>query len=281
MYLAYIDESGDPGRNSPTRHFILSALVIPATDWQACFDRHHQMRRYLKASYNYPVRAELHAASLVDTRYGDGNVRRLKGRRTRMLLYRDVMRAIPQIFPTARIFSVHVNKDAAETTPFGRDNYLQLAWNYLITRYHNFLAQDCGGAPGLIVADNTANATVRALLRKMRIYNPVPSHYDPKGYYNVPVRTIIEDPVFRRSEHSYFVQMADMIAHSLYRKLYPKGSYRRYNLHRFYNYLNPITLKSVSKKGSAEHGRRVDSMTKRKPALQRALCAAAPAIRAG
>jgi hypothetical protein len=233
MYLMYVDESGDPGRHSPVRHFILSVLIVPAIDWQESFERHHQMRRYLKATYGYPVRAELHAASLVDPRRGGSSVRRLRGRRTRMLLYQDVMRSIPQIFPTAKTFSVYIDKDAAETSSFQRNNYLELAWNYLITRYHNFLTWDCDRAPGLVFADDTANATVRALLRKMRVYNPVPSYFDPRGYHNVPVRTVIEDPVFRRSEHSYFVQMADMIAHSLYRKLNVRGSYRRYNLHRF------------------------------------------------
>ena len=108
--------------------------------------------------------------------------------------------------------------------------------------------------PGLVFADDTANATVRALLRKMRVHNPVPSHFDPKGYYNLPVRTIIEDPVFRRSQHSYFVQMVDMITHSLYRKLYVKGSYRRYSLHFFYDYLDPIILKSVTKKDPLNMG---------------------------
>jgi hypothetical protein len=196
----------------------------------------------------------LHAASLVDTRYGGGEVRRLGGRSTRMLLYRDVLRAIPQVFPTAKTFSIYVDKVAANSSSLKKDNYLELAWNYLATRYHTFLAKDCGGAPGLVFADDTASATVRALLRKLRVFNPVPSHFDPKGYYNLPVRTIIEDPVFRRSEHSYFVQMADMIAHSLYRKLYVKGSYRRYSLQFFFDYLDGITLKSVTKKDPLNMG---------------------------
>jgi hypothetical protein len=246
MHIMYVDESGDPGFKGHARHFILSALVVPATDWRESFDRHHQMRRYLNATYGYPVRAELHAAALVDTRYGGTYVRRLGGRRTRMRLYQDVMRNIPQIFPTAKTLSVYIDKDAAQTTSYQRDNYLELAWRYLITRFHNFLTWNCQGQPGLVFSDDMAPATVQALLRKMRVYNPVPSRYGP--YYNVPVRTIIEDPVFRNSEHSYFVQMADMIAHSLYRKIAVKGSYRRYNLHAFYDYLEPIALKEVSNK---------------------------------
>ena len=157
-----------------------------------------------------------------------------------MKLYRDVMRAIPQVFPSARTFSIFVDKRAAETSSYRRENYLELAWKYLVTRYHNHLTPDCSRSPGLVFADDMAPVVVRAVLRKMRVYNPVPSHYDPSGYYNMPVRTVIEDPVFRRSKHSYFVQIADMITHSLYRKLYPKGSYRRYGLQTFYDYLEPI-----------------------------------------
>ena len=73
MYLMYVDESGDPGATSPVRHFILSCLIIPAVDWQESFERHHQMRRHLKTTYGFPVRAELHGASLVDIRYGGRN----------------------------------------------------------------------------------------------------------------------------------------------------------------------------------------------------------------
>jgi hypothetical protein len=247
MYLMYVDESGDPGRTSPVRHFVLSALVIAACDWRESFDRHHQMRRYLKDTYGYPVRAELRAAALIDTRRGGSEVRRLKGRRARMQLYRDVMERIPAVFPTAKTFSVYVDKDGLETSGYARENCLTLAWEYLVTRYHNHLMHDRDGAPGLVVADHAADATVRALLRKMRVYNPVPSrfHSAPR---NLAVRTIIEDPVFRRSEHSYFVQMADMIAHSVYRKLYVKGSLRQYNVHRYYDYLDDIILKSVTRK---------------------------------
>ena len=254
MYLIYVDESGDPGRRSPARHFILSALVLPAVDWQASFERHHAMRRYLKSKHGYPVRAELKGASLVDTRRGNGHVRQLGGRRTRLLLYQDVMQAMPSIFCTGRTYSVYIDKDAAETSPYARDNYLELAWNRLVTRFHTYLMKECGGGPGIIFADETADATVRTLVRKMRVYNPVPSRYDPEGYYNLPVRSIIEDPVFRRSDHSYFVQMADMIAHALYRKLYVKGSLRQYNIHRFYEYLDPIILKAVTKKDPPSMG---------------------------
>ena len=39
MYLLYVDETGDSGiRNSPTRYFALSGLVIHELRWWTCLD---------------------------------------------------------------------------------------------------------------------------------------------------------------------------------------------------------------------------------------------------
>jgi hypothetical protein len=248
MYLLYADESGDPGAEGFSAHYILSALVIPAVDWSISFDRYLTLRRHLKATYGLPVRSELHAAGFVDTRVASVAIRNLGGRRSRMRVFQDVMQSLPTVLPSAKVFSVFVDKQAANASPLARSNYLQLAWNYLLNRYHTLLTRDCASAPGILIADNTANATVTALLRRMRVYNPLASHFLARGFYNAPVRTIIEDPVSRQSQHSYFVQIADMIAHSLYRRLYPKGSYRQYNLQTFYDYLDPILHKAVTSK---------------------------------
>jgi hypothetical protein len=254
MRIMYVDESGDPGRRSHVRHFILSCLILPASDWKDCFERHHQLRRHLKATYGFPVRAELHAAALVDPRYGDADTRALATRKRRMALYQDVMRAVPSVFPTARTFSVFVDKDAAEGTVFQRENYLTIAWNYLINRYHTYLSKECESQPGIVISDDSAEATIRALLRRMRVYNTLPSRYDPRGFYNVPVQTVIEDPFFRKSKHSYFVQIADLIAHSLYRKLRVKGSFRRYNLQSYFDYLSPIVHTAATGKDPLNMG---------------------------
>ncbi len=75
-------------------------------------------------------------------------------------------------------------------------------------------------------------------------YNPVPSHYG--GAHNVPTVNIIEDPFFRDSKHSYFIQAVDTITHVLYRKEYPKGSLKKYNVHKYFNLLESILLREAS-----------------------------------
>lgn len=246
MYMIYVDESGNPGCSGTSQYFILSGLILSSSDWNDCFARIRDLRRYLKEEYHFPIRAELHAAALVDTRIGGRYERALGGRKTRMCLYEDVMRLMPGIFPNGKTFSVHIDKNAANQSGFKRSNYLSLAWDFLLNRYHSYLRKTWKNSVGIVISDHSATATITSQLRKMRVYNPLPSRYSPRGYYNEPLHTIIEDPVFRDSEASYMIQMADFIAHSLYRKLYVKGSYRRYNLHRYFDYLQPICLKEAT-----------------------------------
>jgi hypothetical protein len=45
MDLIYVDESGDPGtRNSPTKEYILVALIIPESIWHELDWRIHRSR---------------------------------------------------------------------------------------------------------------------------------------------------------------------------------------------------------------------------------------------
>jgi hypothetical protein len=58
---------------------------------------------------------------------------------------------------------------------------------------------------------------------------------------------ILEDPFSRSSHHSYFIQTTDVISHLLYRKEYPKGSLKKYNLDKVFELLEPILIKKASK----------------------------------
>ncbi|NBC56895.1 MAG: hypothetical protein GVY05_01220 [Bacteroidetes bacterium] len=97
-----------------------------------------------------------------------------------------------------------------------------------------------------MVVDDTDSIKLQNLQRKMRIYNPTPTHYG-EGSYNAPINNILEDPFSRNSAQSYFIQTVDIIAHLLYRKEYPKGSLKKYGMEHLFNRLEPVLLKKASK----------------------------------
>ncbi|NJK94832.1 MAG: DUF3800 domain-containing protein [Bacteroidales bacterium] len=99
---------------------------------------------------------------------------------------------------------------------------------------------------GIIISDDTNGLLIMKLMRKMRIYNPVTSHYY-NSPYNAPTDSIIEDLFQRASHHSYFIQSVDVVAHLLYRKEFPKGSLKKFGIEKLFERFSPILLKEASK----------------------------------
>ena len=61
--MVYVDESGDTGTyNSPTKYFILSALIVHESNWIRFLDDLVDFRRKLRDTYHLKMREEIHAA---------------------------------------------------------------------------------------------------------------------------------------------------------------------------------------------------------------------------
>jgi hypothetical protein len=237
MYIMYVDESGDTGKaehSSP--HFILSGLVISQMHWEQYLGRLKDFRKHLKKTYGLNQRTEIHASELI-------RVNELKEykdiRKTgRINILREYCSQIPNIFDNAKIINVCI-----KIADHPDEDIFNLAWGRLLQRYDTYLKKDCKDL-GIIIADDTESNKLMTLQRKMRVYNPVPSHYS--GFYNAPISQIIEDTFSRASHHSYFIQTVDVVAHLLYRKEYPKGSLKKYGLEKQFEKLAPILLKKAS-----------------------------------
>jgi len=242
MYIMYVDESGDPGeftnpKTGNSQHYILSGLIVSADDWNNCLDRMKIFRRMLKDNLGLPVRVEIHASELIRINKIDAyrKIRKIN----RLKILELFTREIPNIFNLSKVINVCFDK--VKLT--GYKSFKEAAWARLIQRYDNYLKKS-GSAKGIVIADGIEDNEVRALLRKMRVYNPIPSKFG--GHYNSPTNHIVEDLFHRDSAHSYFVQAADAIAHTLYRCEYPKGSLKKYNVDQLFYNLEPLLLKEAS-----------------------------------
>lgn len=236
----YVDESGDPGIHKySSPHFILSGLIISESEWKEYLSRLKTFRKSLKEQYGLNQRTEIHASELIRIKSLDEYRKIYKTDRINIL--RDFCEQIPIIFDNAKVINVCFNIEDFEDSL----TLQKQAWSKLIQRFDTYLKKTVKDK-GIIVADDTDSHVIMQLLRKMRVYNPISSHFTSR-FYNAPVDNIIEDIFQRSSHHSYFIQTVDVIAHLLYRQEYPKGSLRKYGIENLFKRFEPILLKEASK----------------------------------
>lgn len=245
MYLMYVDESGDGGlRNSPTRYFVLTGLILHELRWRQYLDQLIDFRRRMRQQYGLRLREELHASAMINR---PGSLVRIK-RYDRLAIIRAFADELASM-SDLNIINVVVDKQgkAANYDAFGS------AWKALIQRFENTISSRNFTGPansddcGMLFPDNTDNKKLTGLLRQMRRYNPVPNQpaYGP-GYRNLTIGKLIEDPSFRDSGHSYFIQAADLAAFLLYQHMDPNAYMRSKGGQNYFYRLEPILCKVAS-----------------------------------
>jgi hypothetical protein len=91
----------------------------------------------------------------------------------------------------------------------------------------------------MIVADEGREQEITKAFRKMTVFNPIPSQFgawaDGKSK-SIPLERILEDPVFKKSHHSFFIQLADCAAFALLkRETAPTPTIAKYEIHKFFD----------------------------------------------
>lgn len=241
LYLMYVDESGDPGAYSGenSRHYILAGLIVPDASWKESLDRLKQFRKYLKETYQFQYRLEVHCSELI--RISKIREYRRIVKKDRIEIFKNYIQNIPSMFAEGKIINICFDKTKFEY----EIDFQKAAWDRLINRFDTFLKKV--GAKGIIIGDDSDETKIRNLLRKMRNYNPIHSKYKD-NYYQAPITNIIEDVFHRSSQKSYFIQTVDAIAQALYRSEYPKGSLKKYRIEKLFGLLDPLLVKEASGK---------------------------------
>lgn len=248
MFLMYVDESGDPGllqANSPTRYFTLTGLIVHELRWQQSLDQLIAFRRRMNGAFGLHLREELHAARLINN---PGPLVRIR-RNDRLTIIRHFANELARL-PDVNIINIVVDK----TNKPANYDVFSTAWKALIQRfqntmsYHNFRGPANPDERGMIFPDHTDDKKLTQLLRRLRRYNPVPNQpqFGLGSYRNLTIDAVIEDPNFRDSAHSYFIQAADLSAFLLYQKLQPSSYIRRKSAQNYFDRLGPALCKVAS-----------------------------------
>lgn len=243
----YVDESGDAGMvNSPTRYFVLTGIVVHELRWAPYLEQLISFRHRMRDTFGLRAREEFHAAGMLTK---PGPLVRIK-RQDRLTMIRSFANELANM-PDLNIVNVVVDKQGA--APDDYDPFA-MAWKILTQRldntmrYRNFRGPANQDERGMILADHTNDKKLMQLTRQMRRYNPIPNQ--PKfglGYRDMPISVLVDDPSFRNSAHSYFIQAADLAAFLLYQRIAPNGYMRRKGGRAYFKRLDPVLCKVASR----------------------------------
>lgn len=251
----YVDESGDCGlgKTGASQFFILSGVVVHELRWSQTMQRLIQFRHWLKGRYGIYLDDELHASDLISKPSKlPASLARLR-KHERLSVLRCFTNEIADL-SDINIINVMIDKNTGRITD--KDEVFRWAWYSLFQRLENTIRHQNFPGPknaddqGLIFPDDTDGNKLRKYLAKMRLSNRLKVRQQRGAfvYKDEPIRSIIEDPVMRRSHESYLVQVADCAAYLLKQKVYPCGYMKRHGGNAYFNRLDPVLCKHACNK---------------------------------
>ena len=172
MLLAYVDESGDPGkRKGATRTYTLGCVLVDADQWPKAFEDFLKFRRELRDEFKIRTSDEIKANYLL---HDGGNVGKLGlSFDQKREIYQRHMHLVQTL--RAQAFAVLIDKQLPKYRRAEPRAIVEVAWFYLAQR----LERACrGGLISLMVIhDEGDNAEVRRCLRRARRNLWTQEHY--------------------------------------------------------------------------------------------------------
>jgi hypothetical protein len=241
--IAYIDESYDQS------HFAMSALIIPMHTWRRNFEHLQSYRKHLKASLGIFTSKEFHATDFVS---GRGRIApNVISKWDRCNVFKESMGVFSSLDGAEIISGIWLRNgrslNAIHVHAFSRiQERLQ----------RRSVAQN---SQMIVVADEGKEKELRKVARLSKVWNPVGSQFgqwsDGSSYKNIPNDRLLEDPFFKPSDQSYFLQAADFIAFALLKsEVAATAHVSRYGLNAAYDLLEPICVKKASAKDPRKLG---------------------------
>lgn len=199
VYLIYIDESYDE------THYAYSAVFVPIDKWKEILQKVVEWRTDLQKIYGIDINSEIHSTEFVG---GRGNPSSNRDKKYRARLFNGFLKEIEKL-PYVRIINgITADKRRYETL-----------FKYFVTRINNTLSKN--NAYGVLICDEGDEGKLVSMVRKLKKENLIWSKYSFGEHRSCPLDHIIEDPLFKTSKSSYFIQISDMVAFSLLRNEKP------------------------------------------------------------
>lgn len=227
MLFVYMDDTGD------NQHVGYSALLIDDPLWNASFNAVKELRKKLKTDHGIYLSKELHAWKFVSGR-GRPSSRGISIKQ-RIDIFNEILRFVSQL-PNVKLINAHAKRQQK-----GR------LYERLLVRIHR--TADSEEKNAIIITDVGGEFIYRKIYRRLKVYNPVASKFgtwsNGKTWKNIPLHRLLEDPFFKDSQSSYFIQLCDFCAYALHRHEVHLESKNKLGLHESFRILEPVLFKKA------------------------------------
>lgn len=222
MHVIYLDDSRDE------ELVVFSALMVRANNWSAAFQEVRDFRRELKRDYGIYVYKELHAWEFVS---GRGKISdQVVTKFDRSEIFKQALILMASL-PSVEILNAVFPK-----------GHITIAFERLLNRLNRSLQSH--DSYGFLISDEGSEPAYTKLVRRMAVYNPIPSRFGvwpgSQTYKNIPLDRFVEDIFFKKSSQSYFLQLVDFVAYALLRRERPVPSKTKYGIDQAFLALEPI-----------------------------------------
>jgi len=209
MFIAYFDETGDDGYPQYSSElFVMTSIYMHFQNWKNNYEMIKDFRRQLKKDFNFPVKTEFHCSHFIKEK---NPYRQFKYSR------QDKIQIIELFFYLivgldVKVINVCIDKGRIKKQYY---DILENALKYNIQRIENDLNKINPAHKFLIIADEGRIGKMKNVSRKIQRINFIPSKFNPDSYRS-EIRNLIEDPLPKPSQDSYFIQITDLISFFAY-----------------------------------------------------------------
>lgn len=209
MYLSYFDEAGDDGYPGSSPIFVLTAIYLHHQNWKDTFNAFYSFRQFIKQNYNFPIKTEFHTRHFILNKDPYRNLGLSDGEK--VALIDNFCSFLSSL--SLKTVNVAINKKAVPSSPY---DVLDNAMTYMIQRLENDLNRNDPSGKFLIITDEGRVGKMRKTSRRVQRFNYIPSIVRPGTSYRQEIKLLIEDPLPKSSDQSYFIQASDLISLVVY-----------------------------------------------------------------